>query len=259
MVIFFLNAVGDVGSMKTYQTIGEVADDLSKLSCDIESLKKEVVRTAGILYDCQDARLVALDAMQCNLIACRYWITAAQSLERNCHERFGECWEPELRNRLGAELNYRKIGGNDGPDSIMLNYLRHSLTVMIQFNIENLFSNLLRSVSNEPPRNFKDIVLAMLSATNIASDGYERNVLMALAYVRNSFHNNGIHRNDNFIVCIDGAHFEFRRDQKIRCASWNHLVLLIREIIKLLRTILLCPTISGLYEVKDDFASDPVP
>jgi hypothetical protein len=247
--------------MKSYQNLGEVVADLATLSNDLWSLKKDVERASGVAFESQDARLVALDAVQSDLIACGYWINAALSLERDCRERFGERGEPELRKRLGVGPGFpgHPIGGEKGPDVVMIDYLRHSLTVMIHFRVDALFSNLLRKLGKNIPSGFLNRARETLAASGVARGGYEAKVLTAFAHVRNSFHNNGIHGQGDDTVVIGRVSFEFRCNQKVRCDSWAHLLLLIRETVKVLRTILLCRTISGLHEVRDGFAAGSVP
>lgn len=117
----------------------------------------------------------------------------------------GDNWEEEYRKFIGTGLDKAETA-----EYMMLDYLRNTLTTKVHFKIENLFSNIL-AYQGEEVRGFKRICDKTLPLANISTYGREAKILSALAFLRNSYHNNGIHKNKNELtIDIDGIPFEFR-------------------------------------------------
>jgi hypothetical protein len=142
-------------------------------------------------------------------------------------------------------------------EDLMIDYLRNTLTTKVHFKIENLFSNILKALAASPSRRgFWYISNAMLQQASIPDNGSEKNTLTVLANLRNSFHANGIHNNDSLSIDIDGIRFEFCKGRPVQCASWKHIVIIIRANISVLGIILLSDKVSNFRsEIQDDFAT----
>jgi hypothetical protein len=139
----------------------------------------------------------------------------------------------------------------------MLDYLRNTLTTKVHFKIENIFSNILKALSATPNRSvFWRICNAMLQQAGIPTTGPEKNTLTVLANLRNSFHANGMHNNDSLRVDIDGTRFEFCKGKPVECASWKHIVVIMRANISVLESVLFSNRVSNLSsEIPDAFAA----
>lgn len=96
----------------------------------------------------------------------------------------------------------------------------------------------------------------MLRAAGLPQGSHEHKVLYALADIRNSFHNNGIHDAGDLRVAIDGIDFEFTKGQRVECASFTHVIVAVDANADVLRKILLSETIGGIAEsIRDPFAA----
>jgi len=120
-----------------------------------------------------------------------------------------------------------------------------------------LFSNILKAFSASPNKSgFWQISKAMLQQADIPTTGPEKNTLTVLANLRNSFHANGMHNNEYLNVDIYGIKFEFCKGKPVECASWEHIVVIMRANISTLQSVLFSNRVSNLRnEIPDAFAA----
>ena len=142
----------------------------------------------------------------------------------------------------------------------MLDVLSGALVILIHFKIDNLFYNTLRALGETPTKSFDQNTANLLRLVGAPKDGAEGKALKSLSQVRNSFHNNGIHRNADFHAIVAGANFDFIQGQRVECASWSHILHLIEfVVVKVLVSILSSAQVRQIVgEIKDDFASGGV-
>lgn len=239
-----------------YHSSSDVVKDLAAISDIIAGLKRTIASSAAIAYESQDARLVALDGIQRDIIANGYWINAGIGLRGVCEEKFQGSWQGEYEKRLGTNLGFERTEG------AMLDYLRNTLVVSIHFKIENLFKNLLREKDGvSPSMNMEDMSKSVLELAGLRPEGREMEVLRALRYMRNSYHSNGVHsRGKDLTLNIDGTKFEFTLNRPVKCNSWKHLTVLVKASIEALKAILLSGRVSEWRRViRDDFVSTVSP
>ena len=188
--------------------------------------------------------------MQCDISACGLWINALIALKGLSQEALGDDWEQEYLKRIETRLPAGKV------EDLMLGYLRKTLPTKIHFNIEGLFANLVKHQNpGYDVRGFYGISNEALRLAGVPIKGDENDRLAVLAHIRNSFHNNGIHKNRDLRVCIDGLPFEFVRDKEVECAGWHHIVVVLRANVDVLGSVLLSPPISSIRdEIEDEFA-----
>lgn len=234
-----------------YSSFDQILKDLLSLNQAIEDIRQKIVTVSGVSYASQDARHVALDGLQCDIGACGNWIRALMSLKILSQEKYSDNWEEEYRKLIGTGLSSGQA------EDLMLNYLRNTLTTKVHFKIENLFSNILKALSASPNRRgFWIISNAMLEQADIPTKGPEKDTLTVLANLRNSFHANGMHNKDSLSVDIDGIRFEFYKGRPVECASWKHIVVIMRENICVLKSVLFSNRVSNLRsEIPDAFAA----
>jgi hypothetical protein len=239
-------------------TLADVVNPLWSLSDEIETLKREVAKGAGLSHDkSQDARLVALSAIQKSLLVFGFWEAAGTNLKGIIQSTKGPNWEKDYRSALG--IGPGLLPGDPNPvqtiENMMATYLLNALSVSIHFQVDNLFANLLRGLGETPGKTFAANSTAILNSVGLPTSGIELDTLRALASLRNSFHNNGIHRGEDLSITLDGQKFEFKKGQPIQY-SLPHLVALLKANVKVVSHILKSSRVSALkHPVSDDFAS----
>ena len=106
-----------------------------ELNQQLENIKREVVKSSGIDYHSQDARLVALDSMQMNLAATAMWMNGFNLLENFCTVDSVSNTKHFL-NSVGSGLEFSET------KTEMFKVLRLGVITLFHFKIENLFQNL---------------------------------------------------------------------------------------------------------------------
>jgi hypothetical protein len=232
-----------------FSSFDQVIDELQTLNQTIEEIRRRIETVSGVLYGSQDARHIALEGFQRDIAVCGNWIRTLQSLKSLSQEKFGNNWDKEYQKLIQTNLPSGQA------EDFMIDYLRNTLTTKVHFKIENLFSNILKALSANPKKGFWNISNAMLEKADIDTNGKEKNTLTALANLRNSYHANGMHNNDTLRVDIDGIRFEFCKGKRVECASWKHIVVILRANISVLESILFSNNVSNLRcDIPDDFA-----
>jgi len=224
---------------------------------DLERIKKYVVRESNISYTSQDARMVALDSLQISISAVGMWIQCCNSLA-NFHINQGAFDETGFLKSVGSKVNKEQT------QMIMFDYLRLGFITLIHFKIDNLFHNILKHLNALPQeRGYGKLTKRILcecqiSNVDISNVGLvpAKDILTAFAYLRNSLHGNGIHGNSNLTLpIIDEMEFKFVKDSRVECASWEHIVILLKANVEVLRKILQSDEVKSIRtEIKDDFA-----
>lgn len=228
----------------------DIVKEFKRLSNSIFHLKNEIVQKCGIDFACQDARLVALDSIQREMTITDMWITTLNS-HTNHFTDDNEFDENGFLRSIGSIFNLKDT------EIFMVDSLRLGFMVLVHFKIDNLFQNILRELNDLPEqRGYWNLSDKILEISLIAKRGVEKDILTAFANLRNSLHGNGIHRTNDLEIMVDGLKFSFIKDEKVECASWQHILVALEANIDLLRKILLSNKIINLKnEVKDDFAS----
>lgn len=238
----------------------EVVKDLFQLNKAVFLEKEKVARNAGIALTSQDARLVALDGIQQNLVTVGYWINALISLKSECQGQ-GPNWEKTYLGKLGVGPDiYPGDSHRTGKiEDRMLGVQFGALVTLIHFKIDNLFYNTLRALGETPTKSFNQNTANLIGLVGLPKNGAESDALEVFSQVRNSFHNNGIHRNADFHVTVFGVRFDFIRGRRVECASWAHILHLTEVNVRVLGAILSSAPMRQVNgEIKDDFASGGV-
>lgn len=217
----------------------------------LEEIKKEIINQSGISYTSQDARMVALDSIQISVSAVGMWISAFNSLA-NEHTVKNKLDENRFLNSVGSGVNIRKT------EELMFTHLRLGFMTLVHFKIDILFHNVLKHLNSLPTKTgYWNLTDKILETCAISKSGIEKDRLTAFANLRNSLHGNGIHRNDPLNITINGTTFDFVKDRRVECASWDHIVILLESNIDILKQILLSSVVTNIRaEIIDDFASE---
>jgi len=233
------------------ENIIELVPKLKKLIDKIESIRNEIVDISSIDYDSQDARMVALDSLQIAIGAIGNWISSFYSLGE-LYTNDGEFDEEGFLKAVGSGVDLVQTELN------MINHLRLGFMILAHFKLDNLFHNILRHLNALPQRKgYWNLTNKILEECGIPNDGTEKDILTAFANLRNSLHGNGIHRTNTLQITIDELNFDFIKDERIECANWEHILVLLNSNIDILREILLSDKVSNIQtDIADDFASE---
>lgn len=158
----------------------------------------------------------------------------------------------------------RKVGVPSHVDpQIIRNVVEHTwrlgLQSSVHFQVDGLFYNLNRELlygqRESPKRAFQEATKQLLRLVGLSEEGQEFATLLVLAHLRNTLHNNGIHRNATTSrVVLNDMEFEFVRDQPITCASWQHVLAAIDATLDVLMQILQRERIRYIPgPIRDDF------
>lgn len=231
--------------------IMDTLPEFRKTIRNLESIKQIVVGQSEIDYRSQDARMVALDSLQITISALGMWITSFNSLANQFTED-EELNEKRFLCSVGSGINLQQT------EEIMFDHLRLGFMTLAHFKLDNLFHNILKHLNALPRRvgywNLTDEILDQCSLSKI---GIEKKLLTAFANLRNSLHGNGIHRTNSLRVQVGDTTFDFVKGDKVKCASWNHIIVLLDANVDILKMILSSPKVVNIKtEIEDDFASE---
>lgn len=217
---------------------------------NLEKIKRFVVKESGISYQSQDARMVALYSLQLTISAVGMWIQCCNSLA-NCHTCGKSFDEQQFLKSVGSGVN------KDQTEMIMFDHLKLGFITLAHFKIDNLFQNILRNLKVLPGEKtgYWTLTDIILKECSIPLKGDEKDYLIAFANIRNSLHNNGIHRGEDLEVTIYGMEFKFIKNSRIECATWEHIIVLLNANVKILEKILQSDRVKNIKTpIKDDFA-----
>ena len=126
---------------------------------------------------------------------------------------------------------------------------------MVQFQIEHLMAVLVQSRGGAPNRQFGRLAEQFLTVAD--SKPLLANVrrLTVGSLLRNSLHSNGFHMGRTQQCTIDGYTFRFRKNGRLKQASWAHIALAFGASLEILRNALDSPSFSAGFLVTDRFAS----
>jgi hypothetical protein len=216
------------------------------------NIKQEVVKNTGLDYRSQDARLVALDSIQMNMAATAMWINGFNSLANFCAAD-GVFNKNQFLNSAGSGLELAET------EVEMFGVLKLGYITLIHFKIENLFRNLcthLRLLSEKEKKcGFWRLTELIYKACKI-NDGDSRKSLIALTHIRNTLHNNGIHRHSSLDIPVGQFQYQFIENKNINCASWEAIMNLSYFNVAALSEVLLSEKIAKIEGlVIDQFAA----
>jgi hypothetical protein len=194
-----------------------------------------------------DVRHVCVSGLQQSLLATSRWFACLQYIV----ERNGQTESGLEDTRLGAD---KSIG-------VMIEFLRHSLIVQCHFHIEHLLKSINQTLRPSPSANAMWLILDELHKSCLISDGERKDILL-LTHIRNSFHSNGIHRPLSgkatpIVRKIDDLEFSFQVGTSVNCASWVHIVVLLRTVFRHLDTLMQHADVKSIKAIPDQFAALP--
>lgn len=181
------------------------------------------------------------------------WINSYFSLVNYYLDNNGELDVTKLLNHFGSDYQL------DTTEEILFSFIKNGLITSYLFRIDNLFYNLLRDINcnQNIKTNFYSKYTKLIDlALDLGDRKYAKDNFTSLSYIRNSFHNNGIHRNSLYKSNIDGKIYEFKQNEKVLCSTWENILQLISNTVKVLGDILLSEKLGTSNYIIDDFAND---
>ena len=171
-------------------------------------------RANSYSYPDPDARRVAL-------VNCRsFFDYAAMILNVVSHQEQGRISESDFRGLIGLSN-----GRTDRAVEVLEKGSRLSLVLLFQFQIENLFKNLLSALGIAiVPRGYHQILNKIMGELQLSDIQAKHDTLYILAMIRNSLHSNGIHTGSAKTVTVAGVTYDFVKDKKVSCAGWGHII-----------------------------------
>ena len=138
-------------------------------------------------------------------------------------------------------------------------FSRMSLVIMVQFQIENLFVNLLHALKPEskPRRGYIIILNELFKNISISDKEEKKKTLKILQFIRNTYHSNGRHNNEPLTKVIDGFEFKFVKGEGVNCASWAGIPIAIKATAELIDEIIKTPEIKKILESIPDQYIEP--
>ena len=126
-----------------------------------------------------------------------------------------------------------------------------SFTVSLgQFQIENCLRNLARELNVGTPRQ-GFFLLAKSFVALLGLPGSLVDELNVAALIRNSLHGNGIHsghQDRDTVTTLEKVTYEFRHQQRVSCATVEHIAHALESSIDILATVFGTPEVSALED-----------
>lgn len=135
-------------------------------------------------------------------------------------------------------------------------FTKLSLVPLFQFQVENLFKNLLRELgeSNIPSQYYR-IVKKLLEVLDIEDIATKLDILSIPANIRNSLHANGIHHGRAVVVDVNGISYSFQDGKKVSCAGWLHITNIFHAVVDIIEEILHSSKVRAIEgPIKDQYS-----
>ena len=133
-------------------------------------------------------------------------------------------------------------------------FTRNAVITLTQFQIEAMFSNTLLAVGIAPHPGWGRVSRQALTYFGYPAVDRAVRVLKVPAAIRNTLHNNGIHRGPDLSVQISGYPYRFRNGRQCSLAGWGHIVHAVRAELRVIERFLLLPSLRAVSFVPEPYA-----
>ncbi len=127
---------------------------------------------------------------------------------------------------------------------------KRSLVILGQFQIENCLRNLAQELNVKMPnRGFFPLTKSLVALLGLP--GALVDELNVAALIRNSLHGNGIHsgyKGRNTVTTLDEVTYEFLHQQRVSCATVEHIAHALESSINILATVFGARQVSALKD-----------
>lgn len=197
----------------------------------------QFVRQEWIAFRNQVEKDLHLDQMDGRLVFLRNVLSFARAAVVFLY-LFQRCSENE---KIGLNVLGLSSPSRIGPNVSATNkFVKLSWCTQFQFQIENLFKNILKGLHKTPPNGYWQLSGKLLDVLHLEKKDHALQVLNIIAHIRNSQHANGTHfgyRERDTIVPVEGVLFEFRHGEIVQCATWDHIAHAWLSILPILKQI----------------------
>ena len=132
---------------------------------------------------------------------------------------------------------------------------RWGVCTLFHFRLDSLITNVLVAANRSVSPQFRQKAQSILALSAVADQAILLDHLLTLTCIRNSLHNNGIHRTADVDVTIGAMRFAFVRGQPVQCASWQHALVSIDAVVSVIDIVLKAARMVALPQpILDDFA-----
>ena len=139
------------------------------------------------------------------------------------------------------------------------NFWRFGLVTITHFRIDSMFQVILKARGEYKNKSsFTSMLRQILDVCELKDRVRTENIFLAATYLRNSFHNNGMHRGPALYIELQDMRFKFEPGKPIDCGSFGHVLCVLYEIMGCLEEILHCPTLATHKQpIFDDWLLEP--
>lgn len=232
--------------MKKIKHLWDLNDVIPTIHNDINTIRENVAKSCNVNLQGNDVRQVALNGVQQVMFSTLMWINTGVEFSKSLAST------DVLLQKIRSDADFEKT------NEIMSNHLRYSFLLLIHFKFDNLFYQLLEELNSLPNRGgYWNISKELLRVTHMPNSNDKFEILQTFAFLRNSFHGNGVHNRSELHKTIGTSNYDFVRGKKIECSSWNHIIDALVANIDIVEKILLSTKITTKlnYEIPDTFAS----
>lgn len=229
----------------------ESASHSDQAACVASLVAKSEEARTHYGYSDEDARSVALNnlrsvayATQMTLNLLDSWCIGDEAIRTVI---------PQLLGLTGVTDHSVKVAGNALHKNTKL-----SLALLGQFQIENCLRNLAREISPDqpPPKAFFSLARSLIENLGLPESLVAD--LNVAALIRNSLHGNGIHSGHqglDTVTTLEQVTYEFQHQQRVSCATVEHIAHALESSIDILATIFRTPEVGALEDpVMDQYA-----
>lgn len=232
--------------IKETKTKYKLIDAIGKI-IEVNEIISSMRKALPMELESKDTRQVSLRAIQTKLMAIVVLLNSFNYLGNN-----------------NTEENFKKILGIEAhplgeATRFIDDLLRGYILTFFLFKIECLFVNLLLHINKEKYggiRKFAVICDSILKETNLNQDKNQE-IFVVLAAIRNSHHNNGVHKNTPVPeVDFNGKIYEFKKDEPVMGIYLFDLLDLMKIALKVVEKIFTSNSVKALpAPIIDSFLS----
>lgn len=128
-------------------------------------------------------------------------------------------------------------------------YQRASFLTIFLFEVENLFTTILKESSSKEITGYSNICINVLEITYGKNIPEKKEKLQYPATIRNTLHSNGTHTQKTVEYAIHGQKIKCEKDKQID-AGWNIIIPALNDLVSVVEEILNHPKIKGLNRIK---------
>lgn len=125
-----------------------------------------------------------------------------------------------------------------------------SFLTVVQFALENSARRVAVELAGQgAPMGFKDIGKMLVTETGLSDPRNKLDLLLVLAYLRNTLHSNGIHYWPDVTITVAGEPFKFQKGKRSDCASWSHILYALLYSLSVFEEMYLSPRVKSVTSI----------